>query len=125
MSGGLCVYCLRYRRCYHLSQCSCFGSVTIPIVMAIVYRLFLRLSYLNFSSFDIQPHSFLCEKTYLRWNLCHACRAVPGCRCITKTLCAVYRANHDHTRIFLAAAARASVNQSPTTDRSAIFVHVT
>ena len=53
MCVGFRLHC-RYR--YRLSKCWCFGSATIFIVIVIVYRLFLRLSYRNFFRFDIQPY---------------------------------------------------------------------
>ena len=60
LEGGLWAmrvdFRLHYRYRYRLSKCSCFASVTILIVIAIVHRYFLRLSYRNFSSFNIQPY---------------------------------------------------------------------
>ena len=47
----------RYRYRYHLSKWSRFGWVTI-IILVIKFWLLLRLSYRNFSSFDIQPYLF-------------------------------------------------------------------
>ena len=61
--GWLWAKCVGFRLDYRyrnrLPKCSCYGSITTIFVIAIiviVYRLFLRLSYRKFSSFDIQPY---------------------------------------------------------------------
>ena len=68
----MCVGCrLHYRYRYRLSKCSYFEWVTINNGIVIVYRLFLLLSYRNFSSFHIQP--YLLYSRYLipsQYTLC-------------------------------------------------------